>query len=210
MGSSCTRDQACVSCVGCQILYHWATWRDENTKGCVWEGEFCSGVDAASRKEKGYMGADWRQRARLLPGWVASEGWWVLSGTENSQDRKGISRPLWDTRLWMLSVQEEMGFLKRHPRFPVKTPSCPLDGLGENSHRRWITALAPVASSSRAELRCMQESPGLCLHISRPAWGGVSLGLEWGLAVMFVLKSWGEWGRVQPEPAFEDVWLWVA
>lgn len=46
-------------------------------------------------------------------------------------------------------------------------------GLEQNFRRRgWIAALAPVASSSRAQLRCMQESPGplLCLHISRLAW----------------------------------------
>ena len=67
VGSSWTRDQTRISCIGSQILYHGATLedltrlseqRDENTKKCVWEDEFCSGVDAASRKEKGYMAAD--------------------------------------------------------------------------------------------------------------------------------------------------------
>lgn len=54
----------------------------------------------------------------------------MLAGTENSQDRKGSSRPPWDTQLGMLSGQEEIGFLKQHPLFPVETPSRPLDGLG--------------------------------------------------------------------------------
>lgn len=54
----------------------------------------------------------------------------MLSGNENSRDRKGSSRPLWDTQLGMLGGQEEIGFLKRHPHFPVETPSRPLDGLG--------------------------------------------------------------------------------
>ena len=86
MGSSLTRDQSCLACIGRQILYYWATKEAPFTYFCAWSIPGLSSESPAS----------WL----LCPFYTSSWFCWKKSAQHESWELQFICQQIWKTQQW--------------------------------------------------------------------------------------------------------------